>query len=198
MRLCIYDGKTWVGGIVLGSTFPNVEVRDQALGFKCLVENTRARGVRHPWSRENRAYWKCLQCVVNHARTFVFPSFQGQGLGTLAHRELLRTGVCHWERRYGEPVLALDTLCTHADSRLFKANGWRLVGRTKGYTSDPDDVFSKQAFQEEWGQIMHNVALKRLNRRAFRWWVWVVSLDRDELAARVLQELEKNSNRDLE
>jgi GNAT superfamily N-acetyltransferase len=196
VRLCIYDRSTWVGGIVLGSTFANVHVRDQALGLKQLVENTRARGIRHPWSRENRAYWSCLQHVVNHARTFIFPPFQGKGLGSLAHRELLRTGVSHWERRYSERVLALDTLCTHPSSKLFLSNGWQLVGRTKGYTSDPDQVFSKRAFREEWSQVRHNIALKRLGRNSVRWWVWVVCLNKKDMMAAVRNALKKEMSDD--
>jgi len=194
IRLCIYERSTWVGGIVLGSTFANVDVRDQALGLKQLVQNTRARGIRHPWSRENHAYWNCLQHVVNHARTFIFPPFQRRGLGKLAHRELLRTGVCHWERRYAERVLALDTLCTHCDSKLFTSNGWQLVGRTKGYTSDPDQVFSKRAFGEEWGQIRHNIALKRMGKNNIRWWVWVVCLNKHDMAAAIREALRKETD----
>src|SRR5437016_5066741 len=34
MRLAIVQSGEWVGGIVLGSTFPNIEVRDQYLGLK--------------------------------------------------------------------------------------------------------------------------------------------------------------------
>lgn len=187
LRLCVYDRDTWVGGIVLGSTFPNIDVRDQELGFKTLVTGVRRRGLKNPWVRENEPYWSALQYVVNHARTFIFPQFQGRGLGIAAHAELLNTGLLHWERRYRQPVLALDTLCTHSDSKLFSRNGWKLIGNTRGYTSDPSTVFSSRAFLGEWKAIRHNIALKRVSAREGRWWVWLTILDQNHLDA-VLRE----------
>ncbi len=177
LRLCVYEGDVWVGGIVLGSTFPNIEVRDSELGLKKHVRDVARRGLNNPWSRGNRDYWQALQHVVNHARTFIFPRFQGHGLGIAAHRELLRSGLRHWERRYQERVAALDTLCTHSDSKLFSKNGWTLVGNTKGYTSDPAHVFSTPAFVNEWKGIRHNVALKRIAPGEDRWWVWTIVTD---------------------
>jgi GNAT superfamily N-acetyltransferase len=178
LRLCAYEGRVWVGGVVLGSTFPNIDVRDESLGLKNFVRGSALRGIPHPWHSRNREYWTALQYVVNHARTFVFPRFQGRGLGIATHRELLRTGISHWERRYQQKVAALDTLCTHNDSKLFMENHWRLVGNTRGYTSDPSQVFSKTAFVNDWKNIRNNVALKRIPRGKFRWWVWVVTVDR--------------------
>lgn len=186
LRLCVYSDDVWVGGIVLGSTFPNIEVRDQFLGLKAFVKDFRLRGLSNPWSQENSKYWSALQHVVNHARTFIFPRFQGQGLGIAAHRELLNTGLSHWERRYQEKVAALDTLCTHDDSKLFARNYWKLVGNTRGYTSDPSEVFSKKAFLGDWKTIRNNIALKRIGAQQMRWWVWAVVTDRP-LLDRILQ-----------
>src|SRR2546426_10124823 len=69
MRLAIVEHGQWVGGIVLGSTFPNILVRDEAVGLRKFVTNFRKRGLSNPWSRENKSYWRNLQRVVNHART---------------------------------------------------------------------------------------------------------------------------------
>jgi hypothetical protein len=69
MRLLIVENGQWAGGIVLGSTFPNIDVRDEALGLKRHVRNHHLRGLRSPWARENVPYWSRLQLVVNHART---------------------------------------------------------------------------------------------------------------------------------
>jgi hypothetical protein len=159
------------------STFPNIDVRDSELGLKKFVRDAASRGLNNPWSRDNRGYWQALQHVVNHARTFIFPCFQGHGLGIAAHRELLRSGLRHWERRYQERAAALDTLCTHSDSKLFSQNRWKLVGNTRGYTSDPAHVFSTPAFVNEWKSIRHNVALKRIAPGQDRWWVWTVVTD---------------------
>lgn len=80
-----------------------------------------------------------------------------------------------WELRYADRMWAIDTLCTHSESKLFAANGWQLVGRTEGYASDPASVFSNRAFAKDWRVIVNNVALKRV-RGGVRWWVWVCKL----------------------
>src|SRR5947199_8944486 len=66
MRLAVMLKSSWVGGIVLGSTFPNVDVRDRALGLKIFVNGYRERGLRNAWCAENREYWTALQTIVNH------------------------------------------------------------------------------------------------------------------------------------
>ena len=166
MRLGIVYRGQWVGGVVLGSTFPNVSVRDEALGLKLYVRGFAARGLRNAWCRENREYWSALQTIVNHARTFVFPEFQGQGLGKEAHRVLLTKGIRIWEQKYKTSVYALDTLCDRSDSGLFLANGWHLAGETRGYTADYGSSFS----EEHTHARINNAALKRSNAR---WQVWV-------------------------
>jgi GNAT superfamily N-acetyltransferase len=167
MRLAIASECRWVGGIVLGSTFPNVGVRDEALGLKKFVTGFASRGLKNPWSRANREYWGALQTIVNHARTFIFPEFQGQGLGKAAHRVLLTTGIRVWERKYGQKIYALDTLCDHSDSGLFLANGWKHVGETRGYTADYTRPFSARKNPTP---SINNAAL-RLG--ATKWQVWV-------------------------
>jgi GNAT superfamily N-acetyltransferase len=167
MRLAIMHGHRWVGGIVLGSTFPNVGVRDDALGLKIFVAGYASRGLKNPWSGKNCEYWDCLQTIVNHARTFVFPEFQGRGLGKEAHKALLRTGVKSWERKYKQQVYALDTLCDHSDSGLFLSNGWTHVGQTKGYTSNYRRPFS---LRKKSTPSINNASLKPGNTK---WQVWV-------------------------
>jgi hypothetical protein len=170
MRLSIIFNKIWVGGIVLGSPFPNIDVRDRSVGIKKYVLNSKKRGLKSPWACENRAYWTRLQRIVNHARTFVFPDFQGQRLGIKAHRLLLTQGIELWEQKYRDKVAALDTLCDHGDSKMFLANGWILVGETKGYSSNPKAVFSGRTNRDK--PFKNNVALAQSpdNRK---WVVWV-------------------------
>lgn len=167
MRLAIVDGQRWLGGIVLGSTFPNVDCRDVALNFKRFVRGDHVANLRSPWARENRAYWERLQSVVNHARTFVFPEYQGKGIGVAAHELLLTEGVACWLDRYPGPVIALDTLCDSRDSGLFLRNAWIHVGVTRGFGSD-----SRTRLAQDDGdhQLRNNVGLKPTNRQ---WEVWV-------------------------
>lgn len=167
MRLAFVEEGKWVGGMVLGSTFPNILVRDEFLGLREFIVNYKERGLKNPWVKENVIYWDALQKVVNHARTFVFPKFQGRGLGIRAHRLLLSEGIRMWEAKYASKVFALDTLCTMPDSGLFKRNGWACLGCTKGYSSDPSSVFSKR-INDRTGTV-NNVGLYKRGRS---WWVW--------------------------
>ena len=171
MRLAIVRRSDWAGGIVLGSTFPNILVRDEALDLRQHVEGYRERGLVSPWASENHAYWTRLQGIVNHARTFVFPSHQGDGVGVDAHATLLDEGLGHWEDRYGS-AWAFDTLCTSSTSRMFKANGWTLAGRTAGYTRDAKRALSRRLADKTERRGRDNAGLV-LRSDAYRWWVWV-------------------------
>lgn len=171
MRLAIVADGNWVGGVVLGSTFPNVGCRDEALGLKQFVQGRDRASSRSPWAAENTGYWSALQGVVNHARTFVFPEFQGRGIGISAHELLPTMGINVWRQRYAEPVWALDTLCDQGDSGLFRRNGWQWVGRTKGYTSDTSTEFS---VKQQVPGLRNNVGLRLSSRQ---WEVWVRSID---------------------
>src|SRR6267143_257962 len=170
MRLALVHDDHWVGGVVLGSTFPNVDARDRALGLKVYVSGFASRGLSNPWSGKNREYWDCLQSIVNHARTFIFPQFQGRGLGKEAHRLLLRDGIKLWESKYHHKVYALDTLCDHSDSGLFLSNGWIHVGETKGFTADYRNAFT---LRKKVTPSINNAALRP---GATRWQVWVRTL----------------------
>lgn len=177
MRLTITFEGQWAGGMVLGSTFPNIRPRDEAFGLTKYVEGWKEKGLVSPWARENRDYWDRLQLIVNHARTFVFPALWGNGIGTAALSLLSTEGKRLWEERYGGPIYGFDTLAAHPTSRLFEDNGWTLVGRTQGYSRDRQKVFSKRASKEEWEDIKDNAGLTK-DQDNTRWWIWVKVLRR--------------------
>jgi GNAT superfamily N-acetyltransferase len=167
MRLAVTLRGRWVGGVVLGSTFPNISVRDEILGMKVYVRGYGARGLKSPWSSANTPYWSALQTIVNHARTFVFPEFQGHGIGIRTHKALLSSGIRLWEKKYAYKVYALDTLCDHSDSGLFVRNGWKHAGQTCGYTADYRNSFTQK---RKLAARINNAALRRGSRK---WEVWV-------------------------
>jgi hypothetical protein len=177
MRLAIVENYQWVGGIVLGSTFPNILVRDEAVGLRKFVTDYKNRGLSNPWSRENTLYWSNLQKVINHARTFVFPQCQGRGIGIRAHKLLLTYGVQLWEKKYKDKVYALDTLCTADESKLFLLNGWTRAGQTKGFTLDRSKTFSRslEVLDDRTKGIKNNGALCKTDKST-EWWVWVIQL----------------------
>ena len=170
MRLMVIMNNTWIGGIVLGSPFPNILVRDEALGLRVFITDYKDRNLSNPWSSRNVPYWKSLQKIVNHARAFVFPKYQGAGLGIRSQSLLFTQGVRLWEEKYKDEVFAFDNLCDKGDSKLFLYNGWTLVGTTKGYTSSSETIFSKRAFREKNTKIKNNIGLSMVGRK---WEVWI-------------------------
>jgi len=174
MRLVLLLDGQWVGGVVLGSTFPNILVRDRELDLRQFITDYKDRGLSSPWCRENKPYWEALQTIVNHARAFIFPEFHGHGLATKAQGLLLSEGIALWEKKYNSRVYALDNICDHPSSKLFAENGWKLVGQTRGYTADHDNKF---ASDEDGLRI--NSALTPSGKR---WWVWTRIIDPSVLA----------------
>jgi hypothetical protein len=170
MRLAVMDKGHWVGGIVLGSTFPNLRPRDDAFGLTRWVVDWQARGLISPWASENSQYWGRLQQVVNQARAFVFPSAAGRRIGVRAHALLESEGLHYWQAKY-DRAAGFDTLCNRQTSRLFTANGWVLVGRTLGYSRDPG-VRLSQRVEDGTMRVRDNAALTAIPRGE-RWWVWV-------------------------
>ena len=166
----------WIGGVVLGSPFPNIRPRDDAFGISRYARNLADRGLENAWARENRDYWDRLQLVVNQARAFVFPQFAGKGLGIKMHRLLETQGRRLWEAKYGT-LAGFDTLCTEPTSRLFGDNGWTLVGRTKGFSRDPTRTLSRRVAQGALPDVRDNAALTA-SPTGTKWWVWVRLLDR--------------------
>jgi hypothetical protein len=170
MRLAVVDRGRWVGGIVLGSTFPNLRPRDDAFDLTRWVVDWQVRGLISPWASENTQYWRRLQQIVNQARAFVFPSEAGRGIGVRAHQLLEGEGLHYWQAKY-ERAAGFDTLCNHQASRLFTENGWTLVGRTLGHSRDPGTDLSQRVMNQEM-RIRDNAALTA-QPSGKRWWVWV-------------------------
>lgn len=170
MRLCIWLDREWAGGIVLGSTFPAIAVRDAAFDLSRHARGYRERGLVSAWASENRAYWDRLQTIVNHARTFVFPEFRGREVAVRAHAKLLTQGRQLWEAQYGGPISGFDNLCTTPTSRMFSDNGWSYVGRTKGYSRDSTRLLSQRLSDAP--SRRDNAGLTT-SEAATKWHVWV-------------------------
>jgi hypothetical protein len=174
LRLALTYRGEWAGGTVLGSPFPNVGARDRAFGLHQYTHGYRVRGLISPWASENRDYWDRLQHIVNHARTFIFPRFQGCGLGVRAVALLPTEAREIWQEKYPDDVIGFDTHCTSPTSRLFLDNGWELVGRTKGFSRDAKHPFSSRA-ADAIVSVRDNAALAR-RRRNMKWWTWVLRI----------------------
>jgi hypothetical protein len=170
MRLAVMDRGRWVGGVALGSTFPNLRPRDDAFGLTRWVHDWQERDLVSPWASENVQYWSRLQQVVNQARAFVFPSEAGRRIGVRAHELLEGDGLYYWQAKY-ERAAGFDTLCNHSTSRLFTTNGWELVGRTLGHSRSPGTQLSQRVADGS-KRVRDNAALTPAPTGE-RWWVWV-------------------------
>ena len=60
LRLAAMMDERWVGGVVLGSPFPNIRPRDDAFNISRFAGNLSERGLPNAWCRENREYWEVL------------------------------------------------------------------------------------------------------------------------------------------
>jgi hypothetical protein len=76
----------------------------------------------------------------------------------------------YWQAKY-ERAAGFDTLCDHANSRLFTENGWKLVGRTLGHSRDPGTQLSRRVIEDR-RSVRDNAGLTELPNGT-RWWVWV-------------------------
>lgn len=126
MRLAVIENGEWMGGIVLGSPFPNLRPRDDAFGLTKYVRDWKDRGLDNPWVRENHLYWSKLQLVVNQARAFVFPDLRGSRIGIRSHALLETEGRAMWEATYGR-LAGFDTLArnqSHGSSRTTDGTSW--------------------------------------------------------------------------
>jgi hypothetical protein len=183
MRLAVVSRGRWVGGIVLGSTFPNIRPRDDAFRLTRWVVDWQERGLVSPWASENDQYWRRLQQVVNQARAFVFPAEAGSGLGVRSHLLLETEGLHYWQAKY-ERAAGFDTLCNHPTSRLFTSNGWTLVGRTLGHSRDPYSALSRRVTDRT--LVVRDNAGLTARPLGERWWVWVRVLRPTRLSQRLV------------
>jgi len=98
--------------------------------------------------------------IVQNSRFLTLPH-EGDHVYNLASRVL---GSCarqlsfDWNERFGHPVLLLETFTdpvTHKGT-CYKASGWEMVGKTKGFRRDSQEFYSKDSSPK-------NIWMKKLN-----------------------------------
>jgi GNAT superfamily N-acetyltransferase len=131
LRLMVFERDSWVGGFVLRGTIPHVTCRDKFFG----LYRFRRRG-RFPAARSG--YWRRLNEIVNIGRIFVFPEFQGMGIGAGIVRLASSCSKTYWKNMYDAPVRGLDCLdlAPPQHARIFTDNGWQFLGLTTGHSRD--------------------------------------------------------------
>ena len=129
LRLVAHESGAWVGGFVLRSTIPHVACRDRF--FELYAHEKRGR-----FASSDSAYWRELNEIVNIGRIFVFPDFQGRGVGVAIVRIAESTAKKFWRELYQTRVRGLDCLdlAPPDKARIFTENGWTFLGRTSGHS----------------------------------------------------------------
>jgi hypothetical protein len=112
------------------------------------------------WSDDQRR--SRLALLANNSRFLILP---GVDCPNLASRTLA-LGCARlsddWQQRYAHPILAVESF---VDSQLFrgtcyKAQGWQLLGQTKGFERSRQDFYTEHARPKQlWVRAIHPQAL---------------------------------------
>lgn len=118
-----------IGGFILRSTIPNVIPRDKFFN----LYKYRIKG-RIPNSKSD--YWKFLNRIPNMARAFILKKYQDKGFGTKMIFLIEEIAISIWKKKYNDEVIGIDCLdiSPPVQSKIFLLNGWRYLGKTKGYS----------------------------------------------------------------
>jgi hypothetical protein len=85
------------------------------------------------WTEEQRR--RRLELVVNNARFLILPGKNMPNLASRALRLTLDRLSADWEKRYGHPVVLVETFVDPAcfSGTIYRASGWLELGQTQGF-----------------------------------------------------------------
>ena len=121
------DGR-WCALVAWAQAALKLEARDRWIG----------------WLPEHRV--KRLKFVVNNQRFLILPEFSGfKNLASSALALNLSRLSIDWQKRYGHSVLMTETFVDPArhSGSCYRAQGWELVGLSKGFSKIPHVGYSK-------------------------------------------------------
>ncbi|HEX9596300.1 MAG TPA: ISAs1 family transposase [Anaerolineales bacterium] len=122
------DGQgEWVGALVFCAAAKYLRHRDHWIG----------------WTGEQRR--RRLALVVNNARFLLVPNRTVPNLGSRVLRLTLGRLSQDWVRKYGHPVLAVETFVDPEQfcGTVYRANGWEELGLTDGWGRCGRDYYVK-------------------------------------------------------
>jgi hypothetical protein len=120
------DGQGhWVGVLVFCAAAKYLRHRDRWIG----------------WTHEQRR--RRLALVVNNARFLLVPQYTVPNLGSRVLKLVLGRLSADWQRRYGHPVLVVETFVDPEQFRgtVYTASGWQELGRTDGWGRTVRDYY---------------------------------------------------------
>jgi hypothetical protein len=132
------------------------------LGWSAAARHLKDREQWLGWSNTQRR--RRLALLANNARFLILP---GVDCPNLASRVLAANCARlsgDWQERYGHPILVVESF---VDSQLFrgtcyKAQGWQLLGQTKGYERCRQDYYTEHGRPKQ-------LWVRALDPRAPRW-----------------------------
>jgi hypothetical protein len=134
-----------LGAIGVNSAILALGCRDDAIG----------------WTREQRL--ANLGMVANNYRFCMID----HGAGGQALSLLLKTAPVEWRKRYGQRLVLLETLVKPPYTGIvYRANGWQLVGMTKGFSFSKAPVKQWQREHSERGRVARENPVEAIKRYA--------------------------------
>ncbi len=126
--IAVFKGNI-IGGFILRSTIPHITCRDKFFG----LYNYRIKG-RIPDSKSK--YWQILNKIPNMARAYIDEPFQNRGFGIRMIREIEKQAISLWKKKYNDDVIGIECqdIAPPEKAKLFTLNGWKYIGKTKGYS----------------------------------------------------------------
>ena len=117
----------WVALLVFNSASKHLKLREKWIGW------TSAQARRR------------LSLVVNNSRFLLMPHKSVPNLGSRVLRLVLERLSDDWQRRYGHPVLAVETFVDPEQfcGTVYTANGWEELGQTDGWGRQRRDYYVK-------------------------------------------------------
>lgn len=120
------------------------------------IKRNKRREVRVGWTNGQRD--RRLRYVANNSRYLIGKKYVGvKNLGSKVLSLLANRISDDWQRRYGHPLLALETYVnTENEGTCYSAAGWENLGYSSGY-----EAYGKERTQHKW------YFLKALHRDSF-------------------------------
>jgi hypothetical protein len=111
--------------------------------FSCASKHLKFRDAWIGWSPQQKH--QRLSLIINNSRYLLLPDKTIPNLGTKALRLVLDRLSDDWQKRYGHPVLVVETFVDPEKfcGTVYSANGWQELGQTEGWGRCRRDYYVK-------------------------------------------------------
>jgi hypothetical protein len=134
------------------------------LSWSAAAQHLRDREQWIGWSYQQRR--RRLALLANNARFLILPGVRCPNLASRVLALCTSRLSSDWQQAYAHSILAVESF---VDSQLFrgtcyKAQGWRLLGQTRGFERNAQDYYIKHERPKQlWVRELHSAARGRLS-----------------------------------